>query len=61
VTYNEEFAEMLAQARELRLLRAVADAARIFHAKGPDYWDDGEGDPEWSALGAALRALEGEN
>lgn len=44
---------------ELARLRAVADAARIFHAKGPDYWDDGHGDPDWIALGAALSALDG--
>lgn len=55
MTSSDEFAEMLAQARELRLLRDVAEAARALHAVlGSDE------DPERAALGAALSALDGE-
>jgi hypothetical protein len=54
VTTSDEFAEMLAQARELRLLRAVADAAWNLHLV-MDFDDC----PEWDALQAALDALDG--
>lgn len=49
---SEEFAEMLAQARELRLLRAVADAARELLRSNGD-------DEDWAALRVALSALDG--
>lgn len=52
MTTSEEFAEMLAEARELRLLRAVADAARVLPRPMGDW------DPAWNVLWAALDALD---